>query len=109
MITGWKWKAEIAVENAESALRMKEVIGIVANGKAGLGLHPKRWWSKESMAHRRKMISEEIHHLEEQGAWTKWENAKDCCHMERPQAHGTKEIKFPHKSSLQRLTFMLRG
>ena len=82
-------KAKIAVENAESALRMKEIIGIVANGKAGLGLHPQRWWSKESTANRRKMVLEEIHHLEEvrcfatavgqrkQGAWTKWENSKD--------------------------------
>ena len=44
VITGRKWKAKIAVENAESALRMKEIIGTVANGKAGLGLHPQRWW-----------------------------------------------------------------
>ena len=27
VITGRKWKAKIAVENAESALRMKEIIG----------------------------------------------------------------------------------
>ena len=89
VITGQKWKAKIAVENAESALKMKEIIGTVANGKAGLGLHPQHWWSKESMANRRKIVSEEIHHLEEvrhfatvvgqrkQGAWTKWEKAKD--------------------------------
>ena len=68
---------------------MKEIIGTVANGKAGLGLHPQRWWSKESTANRRKMVSEEIHHLEvvrrfatavgqrRKVAWTKWENAKD--------------------------------
>ena len=89
VITGRKWKAKIAVENAESALRMKEIIGTVANGKAGLGLHPQRWWSKESRLNKRKMVSEEIHHLEEvrrfatavgqrkQGAWTKWESATD--------------------------------
>ena len=65
VITGRKWKAKIAVENAESALRMKERIGTVVNGKAGLGLHPLRWWSKESTTNRRKMMSEEIHHLEE--------------------------------------------
>ena len=58
VITGQKWKAKIAVENAESALRM-------ANGKAGLGLHPQCWWSKESTTNRRKMVSEEIHHLEQ--------------------------------------------
>ena len=89
VITSRKWKAKIAVENAESALRIKEVIGTITNRKAGLGLHPQRWWSKESTANRRKMVSEEIHHLEEgrrfatavgqrkQGAWTKWANAKD--------------------------------
>ena len=67
---------------------MKEIIGTVANGKAGLGLHSQRWWFKESTANRRKMVSEEIH-LEEvkrfatavgqrkQGEWTKWESAKD--------------------------------
>ena len=65
VIIGWKWKAKIAVENAESALRMKEIIGTVANGKAGLGLHPQHWWSKESTASKGKMVSEEIHHLEE--------------------------------------------
>ena len=42
VITGRKWKAKIAVENAESALRMKEIIGTVANGKVGLGLLPQR-------------------------------------------------------------------
>ena len=89
VITGRKWKAKIAVENDESALRMKEIIGTVAHRKAGLCVHPQRWWSKESTANRRKMVSGEIHHLEEvrrfatavgqskQGAWTKWENAKD--------------------------------
>ena len=44
VITGRRWKAKIAVENAESALRIKEIIGTEANGKAGLGLHPQRWW-----------------------------------------------------------------
>ena len=89
VITGRKWKAKIAVKNAESALRMKEIIGTVANGKAGLDLHPQLWWSKESTANRRKMVSEEIHYLEKvwrfatavgqrkQSAWTKWERAKD--------------------------------
>ena len=68
---------------------MKEIIDTAANGKAGLGLHPQRWWSKESTANRRKMVLEEIHHFREvrcfatavgqrkQGAWTKWESAKD--------------------------------
>ncbi len=40
VITGRKWKAKIAVENAESSLRMKDIIGTVANRKACLGLYP---------------------------------------------------------------------
>ena len=39
IITARKWKAKIAVENAESALQMKETIGTVANGRAGVGFH----------------------------------------------------------------------
>ena len=68
---------------------MKEIIGTMVNGRAGLGLHPLRWSSKESTVNKRKMVSEEIHHLEEvrriatavgqrkQGTGTKWESAKD--------------------------------
>ena len=41
VVNGRKWKAKIAVENAESAFRKKEIIGTVANGKAGLGLNPR--------------------------------------------------------------------
>ena len=97
MITGRKWKAKIAVKNAESALRMKEIIGTEANGKAGLGLDPQNWWSKESRFNRRKMVSEEIHHFEEVRHFaTAVRQRKQgiSCHME----------KFPHKSSLRRLT-----
>ena len=60
--TGWKWDA---VETAESSLKMKEVIGSVATGRAGLGLHPQRWWSKETTKNKQRMVSEEIHHFEE--------------------------------------------
>ena len=81
--------AKYAVETAESPLKMKDVIGSVGTGRAGFGLHPKRWWSKETTKNKRRMVSEEIHHFEEskrlaiavaqpkQGAWTRWENTKD--------------------------------
>ena len=112
VITDRKWKAKIPVENAESALRMKEIIGTEANGKAGLGLHPLSQWAKESMLNRRKMVSEELHHLEEVrhfvvGQTGCMDQVGECkrqsCHMEQPQAHGTKKIKFPHKSNLWHL------
>ena len=41
-ITGRKWNGKYAVETAESFLKMKEVIGSVATGRAGLGLPPQR-------------------------------------------------------------------
>ena len=44
IITGWKWNVKHAVETAESSLKMKEVIGSVATGRAGFGLHPQRRW-----------------------------------------------------------------
>ena len=116
MITGRKWKVKIAIENAESALRMIEITGTVANGKAGQGLHPQRWWSKESTLNRTKMVSGEIHHLEEarrfatavgqrkQGAWTKWKSAKDRAVIWSDLKHMNEKIKFLHKSSLRLLT-----
>ena len=48
IITGRKWNAKYAVETAKSSLKMKEVIGSVATGRAGFGLHPQKWWSKET-------------------------------------------------------------
>ena len=45
VITGRKWKVNIADENAESLLMMKEIISTVTNEKTGLGLHPQGWWS----------------------------------------------------------------
>ena len=59
IITGRKWDAKYAVETAESSLKMKEVIGSVATGRAGLGLHTQRWGSKETTKNKRRMVSED--------------------------------------------------
>ena len=68
---------------AESSLKMKEIISSVATGRAGFGLHPQHWWSKETTKNKRRMVLEEIHHFEEtkclpiavaqpkQDAWTR--------------------------------------
>ena len=89
LITGRKWNAKQAVEMAESSLKMKEVIGSVATWRAGFGLHPQKWWSKETTKIKRRRISEEIHDFEKskrlaidvaqpkQGALTRWENTKN--------------------------------
>ena len=64
IITGGKWDAKYAVETAESSLKMKEVIGSATTGRAGFGLHPQKWWSKETIKNKRRIVSEEIHHFE---------------------------------------------
>ena len=80
---------------------MEEIVGTVAKRRVGIGLHPQGWWSNESRINKRKMVSEEIHHLEEVRhiataigqrkpvARTKWESVKhrgvtwgDLKHME---------------------------
>ena len=43
---------------------MKEIFSTAASVIAGLGLYPQRW-SKESTISKRKIVSEEIHHIEE--------------------------------------------
>ena len=65
IITGWKWDSKYAVKTAESSLKMNEVISSVATGRARLGLHPQRWWSKETTKNKQRMVLEEIHHFEE--------------------------------------------
>ena len=89
IITGRKWNAKHAVETAESSLKIKEVIGSVSTGRAIFGLHPKKWWSKETTKNKQRMVSEEIQDFEESkrlviavaqpkyGAWTRWENTKE--------------------------------
>ena len=111
VITSRKCKAKVAVQNAESALRMIEIIATVAIGKAVQGLHPQRWLSKESTANRRKMVSEEIHPLREvrrfataieqrkQDAWTKWESAKDRAVTWRDLKH----------MELKKLSFLIKA
>ena len=64
IITGQKCNTKYAVETTESSLKMKEVIGSVATGRADFGLHPQRWWSKETTKNKQRMVSEEIHHFE---------------------------------------------
>ena len=108
VITGQKQKVKITVENTKSALKMIEIIGTVANGRVGLGLHPHCWWSKESTINKRKVVSEEIHHLATRIATAIRQRKRAHGPSGRVQmrelSHGTPKIKFPDKGSLQHLT-----
>jgi len=87
--SGRKWSAAEAAEGARSRLRHKDIVGVVAQGRLGLGAGPtatQRWKDAEPML-RRKMIQSEIRRQVEeqrraqavsqgvQGAWVKWEQA----------------------------------
>nr|XP_061836351.1 uncharacterized protein LOC133619387 [Nerophis lumbriciformis] len=83
--TGRKWKAEKAVEVAESRLRQKALVGAIATGRAGLGYFPKTQVSQARGKDRRHLLQEEVRAgleeervgrvvgLRQQGAWTRWE------------------------------------
>ncbi|XP_062272394.1 LOW QUALITY PROTEIN: uncharacterized protein LOC133978067 [Scomber scombrus] len=85
--TGRKWRADKAVEVAESRLRQKALVGTLASGRAGLGYFPKTQVSKTHGKERHHLFQEEVRvgveeervsravGLRQQGAWTKWESA----------------------------------
>ncbi|XP_023810165.1 uncharacterized protein LOC105353972 [Oryzias latipes] len=84
--TGRKWKAGKAVEEAESRLRQKALVGTVAIGRAGLGYLPKTVVSQAHGKERHRLLQEEVRAgveeerasrltgLRQQGAWTRWES-----------------------------------
>lgn len=86
--TGRKWRAAEAVEEAESRLRHRDVIGVTAKGRLGLGMLEQQLWQKASDKERRHLVQREIGHIEEearharavgmrqQGDWTRWEEAR---------------------------------
>ncbi|TWW77850.1 uncharacterized protein LOC130535078 [Takifugu flavidus] len=85
--TGRKWKAEKAVDVAESRLRQKALVGAVATGRTGLGYFPKTQVSHARGKERNHLLQEEVRAgveeervgravgLRQQGAWTRWESA----------------------------------
>ncbi len=84
--SGRKWKAEKAVEMAESRLRQKTLVGNVATGRAGLGYFPKTLVSQARGKEIHHLLQEEVRAgveeervsramgLWQQGAWTRWES-----------------------------------
>ncbi|KAI8506911.1 hypothetical protein Bbelb_153500 [Branchiostoma belcheri] len=86
--TGRKWKAQEAVDKAESRLRHSVLVGTLAVGRAGLGSCPKPQYDKASGRERRQLVQDEIRAEEEearhcrmvgmrkQGAWTRWEQTE---------------------------------
>ena len=86
--TGRKWSADVAVEEAESRLKHKEMVGAAQLGRQGLGWTTHKWYSSSSDKERRKLVTQELREAEEekrlaiavgqakQGAWTRGENVE---------------------------------
>ena len=66
LVTGRKWTAKNAVQQAKSALHHSDIVGQDQHGRSGLGLGEKRpCWSKAASQERRKMIVAEVRRQEE--------------------------------------------
>ena len=82
--TGRKWSAAESVSQAESTLKHRDIVGITAVGRQGIGATKTVLWSRSDQKERRAMIQSEIRRTEEharqakafemgaQGAWTTW-------------------------------------
>ena len=87
VLTGRKWSALKAVEEAESSLRLKDIVGTTTVGRLGLGATVRERWDTAKRLERRKMVLSEVRTHEEeqrrgkvaqmgaQGAWTRWETS----------------------------------
>ena len=89
LATGRKWTPLVATEQAKAALRHRDIVGRVQEGRSGLGLGASTpAWSKANPSERRKLVVQEVHREEEagrrakavaqakQGQWMAWEGVK---------------------------------
>jgi hypothetical protein len=86
--TGRKWQAQVAVDQAESRLRHKDIVGTTAVGRQGLGFNSRTKWKTATGKERRKLVQEEVKQqceeerhvrasgMAKQGSWLNWENIK---------------------------------
>ena len=59
VITVSRWSASIAVAEAESILKLKDVIGTTSVGKQGLGMTSRPSWNRSSQEERREQVQRE--------------------------------------------------
>ena len=88
--TGSKWSVQSAIQEAESRLKHKDLVGVLCCGKQGLGYLPQKEsrYDQASSQQRRTMVCDEIRRMENekrltkavsmrnQGAWMKWEGVE---------------------------------
>lgn len=76
--TGRKCKAEEAVQEAEARLRHRRLVGVVTQGRAGLGSFQAPHVNLSRRKKRNSFVQEEVRScravgMKQQGAWTRWE------------------------------------
>ena len=83
--TGRKCSAKTSVDQAESMLQLRDIIGNTNTGREGVGMSHFQQLLKASAAERRTMVHAEVRHTEEdqrkarstelgkQGVWMKWD------------------------------------
>ncbi|XP_076113544.1 uncharacterized protein LOC143081178 [Mytilus galloprovincialis] len=64
--TGRKWKAEEAVNEAETRLKHSVIVGVTAVGRQGFGMTTKTRWDTANEKGRRELVQQEIRQLEEE-------------------------------------------
>jgi len=79
-----KWSATESVSQAESALKHRDIVGITAVGRQGIGATKTVLWSRSDQKERRAMIQSEVRRTEEHArqaktvemgthvSWTTW-------------------------------------
>ncbi|XP_060603812.1 uncharacterized protein LOC132756698 [Ruditapes philippinarum] len=82
--TGRKWSVKQAVDQAESSLKLQDIVGTTNKGREGLGIRFKQRWRDSDKVERRSMVQTELRRAEDetrssrsvqlgsQGSWMKW-------------------------------------
>ncbi|CAC5404457.1 unnamed protein product [Mytilus coruscus] len=109
--TGRKWVAKSAVEDAESRLRHRDILGVVTSGRLAFGNIQQPLWQSADARHRRELVQQEVRRGEEevrqvravsmkqQGQYMKWE-------MARPRKISWHEM---WRMDDQKISFLLRS
>lgn len=86
---GKKWKPQTAVAEAEAYWKHQEVVGIVCQGRLGLGNYNTKQWSKATAHGKRELLVQRVREAAEedrrvktvglasQGQWMRWDEALD--------------------------------
>ncbi len=86
---GRKWKPQQAVMEAESHWKHQEIVGVVCQGRLGLGHYSEKRWSRADARARRGLVVQRVREAAEeerqvkaiglasQGRWTQWDQAQE--------------------------------